>query len=144
MRDDERSGPTRTTDSGPGRTGDDPGPARAGNVDEPDTGAKSAARRVAQEAGGTGTGGHAGTGAEDTLSSPGRWGVGSTGGAGYVGGSAMGDDGVGDTGGGIVPGMGESVGGSGSSGGSGMPAGGGVGDGSTPRASREPKRGKHG
>ena len=62
-----------------------------------DDGHKSAARRVAQEAGGTGVGGHAGTGAEDTQATPGRVTTGSTGGGGLVGGSAIGDEGVGDT-----------------------------------------------
>jgi len=74
--------------------------------DESNTGGKSMGRRVAQTAGGTGVGGHAGTGAEDTLATPGRVSAGSTGGAGLVGGSAICDDGVGDTEGGLVGGVG--------------------------------------
>ena len=94
---------------------------RSGIVDGA-TGAKSQARRVAQAAGGTGTGGHAGTGAEDMQATPGRAvSAGSTGGDGFVGGSAMGDEGVGNPVGGIVGGLG-SVGGAGG----GQSAGGGM------------------
>lgn len=96
---------------------------RSGIVDGA-TGAKSQARRVAQAAGGTGTGGHAGTGAEDTLATPGRVTAGSTGGGGFVGGSAMGDEGIGDTEGGIT-----GMGGTGTSGGA--PAAGGSATGGT-------------
>jgi hypothetical protein len=73
---------------------------------ESDTGDKSMARRVAQTAGGTGTTGHSGTGAEDTTATPGRVSPGSTGGGGLVGGSAIGDEGLGDTEGGLAGGIG--------------------------------------
>ena len=85
---------------------------RSGIVDGA-TGGTSQARRVAQAAGGTGTGGHAGTGAEDMQATPGRVSAGSTGGGGFVGGAAMGDEGLGDATGGIVGGLG-SAGGAGS------------------------------
>ena len=78
---------------------------RSGIVDGA-TGGTSQARRVAQAASGTGTGGHGGTGAEDMQATPGRVSAGSTGGDGYVGGAAMGDEGIGDATGGIVGGLG--------------------------------------
>jgi len=82
------------------------------------SGGKSMAQRAAQTAGGTGTGGHVGTGREDTTPSPGRVTAGSTGGGGLVGGSAIGDEGIGDTEGGTALGFGGG-GGAGGAGGSG-------------------------
>src|SRR5690349_3606660 len=83
------------------RTGDNTGigSARSASIagDAVPEGGKSAARRAAQQAAGTGTPGHGGTGTEDSSATPGRVSAGSTGGNGFVGGSAMGDEGLGDT-----------------------------------------------
>ena len=93
--------------------GNDRGADRVATATPDSTGGKSQARRVAQAAGGTGTSGHSGTGAEDTTATPGRVSAGSTGGGGFVGGSAMGDDGIGDTEGGLARGIGGTGGSSG-------------------------------